>query len=306
MNSGIRMACKQNTASGRTLRHQPALHWLSALVTAVLLMGCERAVPEASRKPNAVESTKFTGKLLVTGSSTTAPLMSKIAQDFTQLHPDVAIKVEMGGSGRGISDARDGKADIGMVSRVLTEQDKDLTGFPVARDGVGILVNAANPVSTVSQQQAADIFTGKVRNWKDVGGRDRPIIVISRADGRGSTELLKHHFKLKQSDLHAQKTLADNTEAIASVGADADAITLMSIVVTEHLAQNKKAVKMLALDGVTATSRNIVTGNYPLSRPLTLVTKALPSGLTKAFIEFALSSQAVETIRTMGFVPYQE
>jgi phosphate transport system substrate-binding protein len=127
---------------------------------------------------------QLTGKLVITGSSTIAPLIAEIGKRFESSHPGVRVDVQAGGSSRGIADAREGLADIGMSSRLLKEQEKDgLVSYLFARDGVCFLVHKNNPVSELSDQQIRDIFTGKIANWKQIGGRDAPITVINRADG---------------------------------------------------------------------------------------------------------------------------
>lgn len=214
--------------------------------------------------------------------------------------------IEAGGSSRGISDARSGKADIGMAAQVLTAAEKDLNGFPVARDGFGLLVHKENPIQILSQGDVAAIFTGKLRNWKLVGGSDLPITVVARDQKRGLTALFLEHFKLNYADIQAQKVAGDNPIAFDAVRDDITAITLISVVAAEHATADGMPVKLLQLDGVAATTRNILTGNYPLTRPLTLVTQQVPSELARHFIEFSLSSQVTDLVQKLGFIPYQE
>jgi phosphate transport system substrate-binding protein len=244
--------------------------------------------------------------LQLTGSSTMAPLMIAVAQRFQGLYPKVTIKVATGGSGRGIGDARSGNSDIGMASRVMTKDEKDLFGFPIARDGLGDLINQHNRIVNLSEQELLGIFTGKISNWRQVGGEDAAITVISRDEGRGSTEFFTHHYKIKHAEILAHEVRGDNNEAVKAVEADLQGITIMSIVAGENSLKAGAKIKLVSLNGVAATSRNIVTSDDALTRPLTLVTKGLPVGLAKEFIEFALSSQTVDNIRKIGFVPYQD
>jgi phosphate transport system substrate-binding protein len=193
-----------------------------------------------------------------------------------------------------------------MASLVMTDKENELIGFPIARDGIGVLVNQSNSLVNLSERELLAIFTGEVRNWEKVGGPEGPITVIDRDEGRGSTTLFIHHFKIKHADIRAQKVIGDNNEAITAVATEAQAVTLMSIVAAENSISGGTKIKLLSLNGVPANSRNIITGSYPLARPLTLVTKGLPDGVAKDFIEFALSSQTIDIIREIGFVPYQE
>lgn len=279
---------------------------IGLVLACALLPACNREDAADNKNASAPAGPVIEGRLHLTGSSTTAPLMAEIANRFQTLHPKVTINVEMGGSARGISDVRDGKADIGMVSRVITDKEEDLKGFPVARDGLGLLVHKDNPVTILTATQVADIFAGRIKNWSKVGGANASIIVINREEGRGTAELFTDHFKIKYSEMHQQIVLGDNSLVFDAVAAQPNAISLMSVIATENQAKAGVPVKLVALDGVAATRSNILSDNYPLARPLTLVTRGLPAGLVKSFIEFSLSPQAVGIIETMGYVPYLE
>ena len=138
-------------------------------------------------------------KLTLTGSSTVAPLVSEIAKKFEAEHPEVRIDVQTGGSSRGLADAAQGIADIGMVSRALKENETDFQSFAIARDGIGIILESSNPVRSLSDEQIVDIYTGKVDNWQQVGGVNAPITVVSKAEGRSTLELFLEYFQLENS-----------------------------------------------------------------------------------------------------------
>jgi phosphate transport system substrate-binding protein len=227
--------------------------------------------------------------LHLTGSSTVAPLVSEMARRFEQTHSDVQIVIETGGSGRGVSDARAGTADIGMASRALNDDERDLLGFLIARDGICLLVNKCNPVRSLTNAQVVGIYTGVIKNWKEVGGLDAPIQVVSRTEGRSEVELFLHYFKLQKADIKAQAEAGDNSVGVQMVANNRDAIVYMSAGESERCA---------------ATARNIRSGNYPLSRPLTLVTKGFPSGSKEEFINYCLSWQVTDIVRAQQFVPY--
>jgi phosphate transport system substrate-binding protein len=279
---------------------------LALILICILLASCNRDSATGDEKTSAPANSGIEGKLHLTGSSITAPLISEIAKRYQALHPKVEIEVEMGGSARGLSDARNGNADIGMVSRVMTDKEQDVKGFPIARDGLGLVVNKDNPVTTLTEAQISDIFTGRIKNWSKVGGRSTPIILINREDGRGSVDLFTQHFKLAYSEIPAQAVIGDNALVIDAVAAQPNAISYMSVITAESNAKAGGSVKLISLDGIAATRANILTGNYPLARPLTLVTRGLPRGLAESFIEYSLSAQVVDIVENMGFVPYQE
>lgn len=277
---------------------------VALMLICTLLSACDRESASGNAPLSAGASVE--GKLHLSGSSSAMPLMTEIANRFQSLHPKVEIRIDTGGSGRGISDVRDGTADIGMVSRVLTEQEQDLKGFPFARDSGGLMVHKDNPVTTLTAVQVADIFTGKIKNWNKVGGANAPIVVVNREEGRGLVDLFTHYFKIRYEDIRAQAVIGEHALASAAVASQPNAIGLVSAILAENESKAGVPVKVIALDGVAATRANILAGDYPLARPLILVTRTLPSGLAKTFIEYSLSLQVVDIVEKMGFVPYQE
>ncbi|RWA53145.1 ABC transporter substrate-binding protein [Cupriavidus sp. UYMSc13B] len=233
-----------------------------------------------------------------------APLVSEIGRRFSAIHPGVCIEVQTGGSGRGVSDAREGKADIGMVSRTLAESSGALYGFPIARDGVAVIVHRDNPVQALSDRQLTDIFTGKVTNWKRVGGRDVPIQVLAGEANRASSELLVHYLGIRYEDIHPQRLVGDNALRIKAIAETPGAVVYVSVGEAERKAKAGVPIKLLPVAGIEATSQNVRQGSFPISRPLTLVTRGLPKGLAKTFVEFSLSSQVTDLVVTYDFIPY--
>ncbi len=268
-------------------------------VAAPLLCATEPARTQSRPGADAV-----TGHLLITGSSTTAPLVSAIAKRFQAQHPGVSIEVQAGGSGRGLTDARQGKADIGMVSRALGEAEQDLVGLPIARDGVAVVVHKDNPVRSLSDAQVVGIYTGKLTNWKQVGGRDALILTVVAEEKRSSTELFDHYFHLTRDAIKSQRTVGDNALRIKLLAENPNAILYMSVGEAERTAQSGVPIRPLPAGGVEASSRNIRNGNFPISRPLTLVTRGEPAGLAKSFIEYCVSSQVTDLVIAHDFVPY--
>lgn len=259
---------------------------------------------EDTEKGAAAPSGKLAGKLVITGSSTTAPLVIEIAKRFQTLHPEVQFDVQAGGSGRGLDDVRTGKADIGMVSRALEATESDFYTFPIARDGVTVMVHKENPVQALTRQQVIAIFTGKIANWRDVGGRDAPVTLLALPGDRSSSILFPHHFGIKYADIKARLVLNGTPALIDAAAGNPDSITYVSVGAAERSARDGVPVKLLPIDGITATSKAVRSGDFPISRPLTLVTKELPRGLSKEFINFALSFQVIDIIRKHDFIPY--
>lgn len=235
-----------------------------------------------------------------------APMIADMAKDFQKLQPGVNIEIEGGGSGRGLSDAEQGKVDIGMVSRVIPGEARELVPFLIARDGIGISVHGDNPVMALSQKQVADIYTRKITNWREVGGADVPTYVIAASPNAGSTELFLSHFRVKYADVRADILAEPNAERFAALAKNAGAIMYSSLGEGERRAAAGEKVRMLPIDGIVASSGNLAAGRYPLARPLALVTKGLPSGAAKAFIDYARSPAATGLIERYEFVPYRD
>ncbi|MBI2381865.1 MAG: phosphate ABC transporter substrate-binding protein [Gammaproteobacteria bacterium] len=246
------------------------------------------------------------GHLRITGSSTMAPLITAMARRFEELHPDVRIVVEAGGSSRGIKDAREGKADIGMASRALSDEHGELFGVPIARDGIALIVHRDNPVSQLGNEQIVAIYGGKTRNWKEVGGRDQAIDLAKAEAGRSSTELFMEFFRLDYDAMATTTILGDNPERIRYVAERPAALLYMSIGEAERRAAAGDPIKLLPLEGVTASSDSVRSGDYPISRALTLITRGEAQGWAKTFIEFALSSAVNDLVLSHDFVPYPD
>jgi phosphate transport system substrate-binding protein len=242
-------------------------------------------------------------KLVLTGASTIAPLAGEIARRFETLHPGVRVDVQTGGSARGIHDSRKGIADIGMVSRMLKPEEQDLQAHTIAWDGVGIILHASNPIAALSRQQLIDIYTGKIINWKAVGGREAPITVVNKAEGRSTLELFLNYLKLKNSDIKPHVIIGDNSQGIKTVAGNPNAIGYVSIGTAEYETEHGTPIKLLPLDGIAATVANVRNGTFPLSRPLNLVTQALPKELARQFIEFSRSKQIYDLVEAQYFVP---
>lgn len=262
------------------------------------IQNCSQSSQKTSQTSNELQ-----GKLILTGSSTVAPLAAEIGKRFESEHPDVRVDVQTGGSSRGIADARTGVANIGMVSRRLKEQEKDLQSFAIARDGIGIIVNQDNSVNSLSNQQIIDIYTGKLNNWQPINGKDAPITVVNKAEGRSTLELFLEYFQLDNKDINPSVVIGDNQQGIKTVAGNPNAMGYVSIGTAEYSINNGVPIKLLPLNGVAATTENIQNETFPLSRPLNLVTTTQPKGLDQAFIEFAQSSQVHDIVQQQDFVP---
>ncbi|MES2888820.1 MAG: phosphate ABC transporter substrate-binding protein [Pseudomonadota bacterium] len=245
-----------------------------------------------------------TTRLKVVGSGTQKPLTEALARRFEALHRGVSIRVEGGGTQHAVDEIRAGRADIGMMSRLLSATERDLVAFAVARDGMAFVVHRDNPVVRLTQSQLRSLYTGRISQWQQVGGQAVPVQPFTRDKGRSSQDLFQSYTGLSGEEVQAAIISGDNDNVLKTVPANPHALAYLSLGEAERGARNGLPIKLLEIDGIAATSRNVRKGSYPILRPLTLVTKQLPRGVAKQFIDFCLSSQANDTILQHDFVPY--
>lgn len=271
---------------------------LAAAVFAALLLFTRHGAGEALPRPAATV-------LVVSGSGTMAPLVQAMARRFEQQHAGMRVEVSDGGSGRALADVRAGHAQVGMVSRALHGDEQDLRFLPIARDGIALVVHADNPVKSLSPAQVAAIYGGQVANWRLVGGRDEPILSIAPAsDGHSSPELLARYLNLPLERLQARHTVGSNAARLRLLQEHRNAIAFLSVSEAERSRREGAPLRLLPAEGIAASSRNVARGDYPLARPLALVTRAQPGAAAQAFIAFCASSQVTDLVLAHGFVPY--
>jgi len=257
-----------------------------------LLTGCGRTGGAAS-----------TTQLNVTGSTTLLPIAEIAAEDFQKANPGVRVLVSGVGSSAGIEAVGKGTAEIGTSSRELKPEEASLglVDTKVARDAIAVIVSPSNPVTSLTTSQVADIFAGKVTNWRQVGGRDLPIGLVNRDEASGTRDAFSK-LVLKGGDFDPTAAVLPGTGQVRSVVAQSpSAIGYISLGFVD------KSVKALVIDGVTPSEATVADASYPLSRVLHFLTKGQPSGLAKRYIDFVLSSAVQDTVvRDAGFLPISQ
>ncbi|RFC46333.1 MAG: phosphate transport system substrate-binding protein [Verrucomicrobia bacterium] len=244
-----------------------------------------------------------TKTVTLTGSSTVAPLVADAAKRYEETHPEVRIEVQTGGSSRGIADALSGLADFGMVSRNLKPEESALQAHRIAIDGVCLIVHKDNSVPALNRQQIIDIYTGKIENWSAVGGPEAEIVVASKAEGRATLEVFLGYTRLDSADIKADVVVGENQQAIKTVAGNPQAIGYVSIGAAASEAASGTPIKLLACDGVAPTSEAVAKGLFPITRPLQLVSKGVPSPAAQAFLAFLTSSKITDLIEAHLYVP---
>lgn len=242
-------------------------------------------------------------KLSLSGSSTVAPLAAEIAKRYEASHPGTRVDVQTGGSSRGIADARSGMAQIGLVSRALKPEEADLQATTIAIDGIALIVNRANPLRSLSDDQIRAVYTGAISNWRQLGGADAPITVVSKAEGRSTLELFLEHFRLDSRQIKASVVIGDNQQGILTVAADPHALGYVSIGTASQEEKAGTAIRLLPLAGIAPSLENVRSGRYPLSRPLNLVIQPPAAAGVAPFLAFARSPEVHDLVEAQFFVP---
>ena len=245
------------------------------------------------------------GTVVVNGSTTVLPAMQKISEDFMAKHKDIQVSLSGGGSGHGIKALMDKTTDVAMASRDMkpaeVENVKKNGGeavrFTVAIDAIVPIVHPKNTVKDLSLQQIRDIYAGRITNWKEVGGPDARITVVSRDSSSGTFETweelvmkgerVQQRALLQASNGAVLQTVAKNPNAIGYVG----------------LGYITKDIKDVTIGGMKASAESALSRTWPLARDLYLFTNGQPSGDTKTLIDFALSPEGQVSVKEVGFVP---
>lgn len=244
----------------------------------------------------AAEEPGPTGALSIAGSTSMQPLSEELAVAFGKRYPRVTVIVQGGGSSAGIKAVITGAADIGASSRELKDAEKGLHETVIAWDGIAVIVNRGNRVKNLSLAQLRDVFSGKIRDWRQFGGARRPISVVNREAGSGTRGAFEE-LVMGNEQISSNCQVHTSTEAVKrTVSKDPNAIGYIS------LGQVDGTVKTVSINGVEANDANIVKKSYELVRPFIYLTRGAPSGLVKAFIDFALSSEGQAIVRR-EFVP---
>ena len=244
----------------------------------------------------------LSGEITEAGSTTVQPLAERLAEAFSAKHPEVEITVQGGGSSVGVKSAGQGTVDVGAASREVKESElqkyPDLKVFTIARDGIAIVAHPDVPVDGLTKEQVKDIFAGEITNWKEVGGPDKPIVVVSREEGSGTRAAFEEMVMGKEGPPIVDMAILQpsNGAVRTTVSTTPDSIGFLSFGYLDE------SVKALAIDGVEATEANAASGAYPIVRPLNLLTKGEPSGVVKAWLDFILSDEGQKIVVEEGYI----
>jgi phosphate transport system substrate-binding protein len=253
----------------------------------------------------------------IKGSDTMVNLGQAWSEKYMEANPGDFIAVTGGGSGTGLSSLISGSCDIAMSSRNIKEKEIGLANakginpneIKVALDGLAVVVNPANTINSLTLDQLAGIFSGRISNWKELGGADAKIVVLSREVNSGTHVYFKEHV-LRKNDPASKEEFAPNALMLSSSQAIADEVASNPAAVgyygMGYISSKHKAVHIAKAEGaeyIAPTIDNVINGSYPISRPLLLYTNGAPAGLVKKFIDFALSKEGQDIVMKTDFVP---
>ena len=269
------------------------------LVASLGLAGCGGSDDSGSGDSGSAAS----GSVVIAGSTSVQPLSEAMSEVYMEENPDVTVEVQGGGSGQGIKSIEDGIADIGSLSREVGEDEKGSISeeYVIAKDGGAVIVNADVNVDDLSLEQIKGIYTGEIKNWSEVGGDDAEITVVSREEGSGTRGAFTEITGVTVDDV-------DNTTKDALVQPSTGAVketvsTTPNSIGYVSLGSLDDSVKVLTVEGVEATSENVVSGDYKIQRPFVYVVGSEVSETAQAFIDFAMSDEGQKIVEENDFIP---
>jgi phosphate transport system substrate-binding protein len=248
----------------------------------------------------------WAGKLVIKGSTTVLPIAQKVAEAYMKQNPDVKISIEGGGSGNGMKALIDGSTDIADSSRFIKDKEVSLAvekgrypvPFAVAYDSIIPVVHPSNNLTNITSDQLKRIYMGQVKNWKEIGGPDRPVVVISRDTSSGTYEVWEEKIMQGEKVYPGALLQASNGAVVQAVSKNKNAIGYIGV------GYLNSEVKALMVDNITGTAETTLNGTYPISRALYMFTAGWPTGDTLNFINFVLNPQKGQKyVAEAGFVP---
>jgi phosphate transport system substrate-binding protein len=242
-------------------------------------------------------SSPSTGVTLA-GSTSLQPFVEMLAEEYSGAHPETTVNVQGGGSSAGIEAAISGAAQIGMSSRDLKGDELKLFRTEIARDAIAIVVHPNNPVANLSTSDVKRIFSGQLKRWGEVGGRNAAIVVVTREEGSGTRGAFQDLVLGKDLEVDSGALVQDSNGAVRQlVASDPNSIGYISLGLVNS------QVRAVQLDGVTAADSEVAAGRYTLVRPFLFVTREQPTGASADFISFVLSAKGQQELANEGLLP---
>ncbi|MBY6917020.1 phosphate ABC transporter substrate-binding protein [Clostridium botulinum] len=283
---------------------------LKLIVSALLITMIGGSVVGCGTGDNSSDADNGTsGSITVSGSSALLPLMEQSIEKFNEINSEAEISAQAGGSGTGLTQVLEGTVDIGnsdifAEEKLDEEQAKELVDHKVIAQGFGVVVNKSLGVADLSKEQLKGIFSGKITNWKEVGGIDKEIFLIHRKSGSGTrgtfeNKILDGDKSLENDSLGA---VQDSNGAVLTAMKQNDGAISYLALSYMNTAEAKELLQVTSIDGVSAQNENIKNGSYPFWSWGHMYTKGESEGLSKEFINFITSEDNKESIENLGFI----
>lgn len=246
------------------------------------------------------------GNLVIQGSTTVLPIAQKVAEAYMKVNPKVKISLSGGGSGEGIKALIDGTTDIADSSRFIKDEEVKLAvekgaypvPFAIAYDSIVPIVHPSNPVRNLTLEQLKAIYMGTIKNWKEVGGPNLQIVIVSRDTSSGTYEVWEQKVMKKERVYAGALLQASNGAIVQAVSKNRYAIGYIG------LGYINKSVNPLTVNGIKGSEKTTLDGTYPISRPLYMFTRGWPTGDALNFINYVLNPQKGQRyVKEAGFVP---
>ena len=270
------------------------------LILALGIVACGKSAETPAVETKAPAAEKLSGTVSTDGSTSMEKVIGALGEAFMQANPDVTFTYNPTGSGSGIKAVQEGRCDIGLSSRALKDEEKaaGLTETILAYDGIAVIVNPANKVDDLTIAQIADIYTGKITNWSEVGGEDAEIVLIGREAGSGTRSGFEEIVGVVDACSYRQE-LSSTGDVITTVAQNPGAIGYAS------LASVKDTVKAVKVEGVTPSEQSVKDGSYAIQRPFVLATAADKElgAAAQSFFDYVTSGEANDIITAAGVVP---
>lgn len=281
---------------------------LTVLLTVLMVLGLSACSNSTANEENTNDANNeaetpaetLSGKLSLSGSTSMEKVCEALAETFMEEYPDVTVTVEYTGSGAGIESVTNKMVDIGNSSRALkdTEKEKGVVENVIAIDGIAVITNNSNEVENLTKEDLIKIYTGEIKNWKELGGKDENIVVLGREAGSGTRGAFEELLGIVDSCVYAGEL--DSTGGVkAKVASTEGTIGYVSLDVVDD------TVKALKLDGVEATEANIKAGSYLLSRPFVMATNGEISAqneIVQTWFDYIKSAEGQEVIKSVGLI----
>lgn len=267
------------------------------LSISMLFIGCSTNDSEASSSPKAATDSNADFTVTLVGSTSVGVVAEPLAQAFEAKYSNASVEVQGGGSTTGVTQTINNATDIGMASRNLkdSEEGKGLVVHKIAVDGIAIVIHPSNTITNLTADQIKGLFTGDIKNWNEVGGKDQAVVVVSREPGSGTRGAFEEILDIE--DMVLETIVSDSTGgARTTVSSNENAIAYISAGSLED------SVKAVVVDNIACTTQNIASGTYTISRPLLMLTNGEPNDNAQKFLDFVLSSEGQTIVEEEGFV----